>query len=409
MSKKFLIYIFILFAGFLTCQHALAFTVDKIINNQAPEIFVYPYEFDKLVLDITIPSGNSNSVDVLNAIVIQNEGTARNLREIARFILWQDANKVGFEGMGLDTKIGELSYNADNASWHLNNLAVNIPTGGSRFFVSAETMSSTTVNTYFQMRVTQLSDQNANGVFNAGDFGIFLASKNNGPTDQNILNINKQTMRAFVVDTASPKAVIIDPLDNAVIATSTYKIKGMAKDMQGSAVQHVLLDIDGSLKEVILTSDNYGTFEYNWQSISEGKHTLRLQATDFLGNTVVSEPISVEIKIPVASVVVPITPVIVATTSVVIATTTPMSPPFVFKVNLRYGNRSADVKKLQEILISEKLLGIGLNTGYFGVLTKAAVIKFQEKYKSEVLASFGLSKGTGFVGEKTREKLNKIL
>lgn len=51
----------------------------------------------------------------------------------------------------------------------------------------------------------------------------------------------------------------------------------------------------------------------------------------------------------------------------------------------------------------------GLVTGYFGPLTRAAVIRFQEKYASEILAPLGLNKGTGFVGEKTRDKINRLM
>lgn len=79
-----------------------------------------------------------------------------------------------------------------------------------------------------------------------------------------------------------------------------------------------------------------------------------------------------------------------------------------FQANLRYGDRGDEVKKLQEALIKEGVLAEGLNTGWFGPLTKAAVIKFQEKYADEILTPLGLTAGTGFVGEKTRAKLNAL-
>ena len=82
-----------------------------------------------------------------------------------------------------------------------------------------------------------------------------------------------------------------------------------------------------------------------------------------------------------------------------------------FEKTLRYGQKSDDVKYLQIFLKVQgpEIYPEGLTTGYFGTLTKAAVIKFQEKYASEILTPLGLEKGTGFVGEKTRTKINQLL
>lgn len=88
---------------------------------------------------------------------------------------------------------------------------------------------------------------------------------------------------------------------------------------------------------------------------------------------------------------------------------------FKFTRNLSLGMRNDDVKKLQEflnqhgILVSETGPGsIGNETNYFGVKTKNAVIKFQEKYFDNILKPLNLSKATGFVGTSTRNQLNSF-
>ncbi len=90
---------------------------------------------------------------------------------------------------------------------------------------------------------------------------------------------------------------------------------------------------------------------------------------------------------------------------------------FKFKITLKTKQVSLDIKYLQILLNSDPetkvaVAGAGSSskeTNLFGNLTKAAVIKFQEKYASEILAPFGLTQGTGIVGATTRAKLNQLL
>lgn len=88
----------------------------------------------------------------------------------------------------------------------------------------------------------------------------------------------------------------------------------------------------------------------------------------------------------------------------------------VFTTNLSLGSSGAQVVALQKILnraLDTRIAGAGPGspgneTGYFGALTKAAVVRFQEKYLREVLAPAGLMQGNGRVGYYTRAKLNEL-
>jgi len=90
---------------------------------------------------------------------------------------------------------------------------------------------------------------------------------------------------------------------------------------------------------------------------------------------------------------------------------------FTFENNLKQGMSSNEVMYLQIVLNSDPATKLadsgagspGNETQFFGPITNAAVIKFQEKFASEVLAFWGLTSGTGFVGSTSRTKLNTLL
>lgn len=87
-----------------------------------------------------------------------------------------------------------------------------------------------------------------------------------------------------------------------------------------------------------------------------------------------------------------------------------------FTRTLFAGMRGDDVLALQRFLNSDTETrvadagagSLGNETDYFGPATKSALIKFQEKYRAEILTPIGLTAGTGFFGEKTRAKISAL-
>jgi hypothetical protein len=86
-----------------------------------------------------------------------------------------------------------------------------------------------------------------------------------------------------------------------------------------------------------------------------------------------------------------------------------------FQKNLGLGQKDADVRSLQVFLnnagFAVAIAGsgsAGYETDFFGPLTFKALVKFQEAYQQEILAPYGLTKGTGFFGEKTRAFINSM-
>jgi hypothetical protein len=86
---------------------------------------------------------------------------------------------------------------------------------------------------------------------------------------------------------------------------------------------------------------------------------------------------------------------------------------FQFTHDLGIGAVDPEVKELQIFLNTHDAQvaadgpgAPGKEVGVFGPSTEAALIKFQESHKSEILAPAGISKATGFFGATTRRFVN---
>lgn len=80
-------------------------------------------------------------------------------------------------------------------------------------------------------------------------------------------------------------------------------------------------------------------------------------------------------------------------------------PVWIGTRTLKVGMSGDDVKVLQDILRGEKVFNFPTSTGFYGGITKASVIKLQEKYKTQILIPAGLTRGSGVCGKFTLEWL----
>ncbi|MFA5187874.1 MAG: Ig-like domain-containing protein [Patescibacteria group bacterium] len=276
----------------LVVPQAKAFQSNAIVNNGAPYTTFYRGTFDDLVMDFSLITLNA---DTVKAISLKNLGTSSYLRDITYMKLWADEGPLGFQGMGIDREIGTLSYSTTYLSWSIENLNEIINTS-ERFFISVETYSSLSASTTIHMQIPILTDNNNNGSYDAGDFGIFMDSGNNGPTDVNIDNANTQVTSTSSVDSLTPKVILANLNDGAILTNDNFIINGLVRDQGNTYLQTFQIIID----DQAISIDNYDqfnyTWNYNWQNISDGKHTVSVLARDGWGNTTQTNPLTITVN-----------------------------------------------------------------------------------------------------------------
>ncbi len=86
-----------------------------------------------------------------------------------------------------------------------------------------------------------------------------------------------------------------------------------------------------------------------------------------------------------------------------------------FKTEVKMGSITEDVRELQKFLNKNGFIiaktgpgSPGKETNVFSTGTQAALIKFQEKYKNQILTPSGLKKGNGILGPNTRRVINSM-
>lgn len=130
------------------------------------------------------------------------------------------------------------------------------------------------------------------------------------------------------------------------------------------------------------------------------------------GSRATSKPSTVAVTTTVEPVAVTAEPVAVTVES---SNDSPNLGSGTFHKNLARGQKDPEIKLLQMFLNQNgfpvALSGAGssgMETDFFGPLTFAALIKFQEAHRNEILTPAGVTSGTGYFGPKTREYIDSL-
>jgi hypothetical protein len=292
---KHLKYFIAIIALLVSVQPAFAFDTKSIVKLDAPYATLYRGTFDNVVLDFSVLTTNQ---DTLKAVSLKNLGTAENINQILQMTLWADSGPVGFQGWGVDHQLGYFSYYGAMQNWYLENLNERI-TDSQRFFVTVELFSFISKSATIQMQIPKLVDSNGNGSYNLTDLGIFMDSGNNGPSDTAITNSNTQVISTTTTDTWKPKIIIANLFANQAINNTYFTISGTARDQGNSGIYDLKIFIDN--QEFPMTRAYMENWEYDWQNITDGTHTIKVGCRDALYNSSLTEEITVSVTNQVLS------------------------------------------------------------------------------------------------------------
>ncbi len=300
MKKLILAFVLLLILGSIVVSvHASIlsnFTLNNVPDNSSE--YWKLQQFDRLVLDAVIPA-NSGNTDFLQGLAVMNLSTARNGKEIEKLTLWTDGKAPGFQGMGIDNKIGDANWDADSATWYWKDLAPTIPPAGLRIFISIETRKNMDESRSIQIIIPKLVDNNNNGQFDIGDKGVFTYYANNGPRDNELVNAGVQSIRFDSSDREGPKSAVTNLFEgDKVMKGENFTVSGLSRDQGKYSVKSMEISIvkTGAVDNwTSVATDKYDfiNWQYVWKPAEAGEYKIKLRSRDLLENESITDSLTV--------------------------------------------------------------------------------------------------------------------
>ncbi len=236
--------------------------------------------------------------DQLVGIGVQNTGTAVDTTDIVLLDVWADAGAAGFQGLGTDTLLGIMTVNSgDDQEWRLGGLTQAV-LNGQRIFVTAALTATPTNAATLKFQIPVYNDAGLDGVATADDdVGVFMASNNDGPIDDVLLNANTQT-----IDSQAPtitSRVTYDADGNGRIDRIIFTTDEALDDVFTS----LTIDVDGYVGETYATGDvaldnifwvNFSNAgPYDTGAIPNTQITANTSLSDNSGNNIATDGVAV--------------------------------------------------------------------------------------------------------------------
>jgi len=205
-----------------------------------PAQSVYGGQPDVLGLDVAIGARRG---DALDALVVQNIGTAQWQRDVTAATLWADAGAPGFQGIGVDDRLASGAWVASTNGWVFDRLDTMIPEHGRRFFVTVSLYHTPADGGTIQLGIPTYSDAAHPMEFDPGDTGVFLRTARPLPLAP-IANPSAHRVIRPTADSFPPVVRITEPVDGASFARDWLLVRGIAVDVGGSAPAKVLIGVN---------------------------------------------------------------------------------------------------------------------------------------------------------------------